>query len=43
MSSSPIRLASAAKYYEEASHQLAAWNWLQEQLTKTELEEFAEL
>jgi hypothetical protein len=41
--SSSIRLSSAAKYYEEASHQLAAWNWLQEQLTEVELEEFAEL
>jgi hypothetical protein len=41
--SSSIRLSSAAKYYEEASHQLAAWNWLQEQLTEAELEEFAEL
>jgi hypothetical protein len=41
--SSSIRLASAAKFYKEESHQLAAWNWLQEQLTETELEEFAEL
>jgi hypothetical protein len=38
-----IRLSSAAKYYEEESHQLAAWNWLQEQLTEAELKEFAEL
>ena len=43
MSVSPIRLSSAAKYYEEESHQLAAWNWLQEQLTEAELQEFAEL
>ena len=43
MSTSPIRLSSAAKYYEEASHQIAAWNWLQEQLTEAELEDFAEL
>jgi hypothetical protein len=41
--SSSIRLASAAKFYKEESHQLAAWNWLQEQLTETELEAFAEL
>jgi hypothetical protein len=41
--SSSIRLASAAKFYKEESHQLAAWNWLQEQLTETELEEFAGL
>lgn len=40
---SSIRLSSAAKYYEEESHQLAAWNWLQEQLTEAELQEFAEL
>jgi hypothetical protein len=39
---SSIRLSSAAKYYEEESHQLAAWNWLQEQLTEAELQEFAE-
>jgi len=43
MSTSTIRLSSAAKYYTEESHQLAAWNWLQEQLTEAELEEFAEL
>jgi hypothetical protein len=41
--SSSIRLASAAKFYKEESHQLAAWNWLQEQLTEDELEDFAEL
>ena len=43
MSTSPIRLSGAAKYYTEESHQLAAWNWLQEQLTEADLEEFAEL
>jgi hypothetical protein len=43
MSGSSIRLSSAAKHYEAASHQLAAWNWLQEQLTKAEIEKFAEL
>jgi len=43
MSISPIRLSSAAKHYKEESHQIAAWNWLQEQLTEAELQEFAEL
>lgn len=43
MSNSPIRLANAAKFYKEESHQLAAWNWLQEKLSNAELEEFAEL
>lgn len=43
MSTSPIRLSSAAKYYTKESHQIAAWNWLQEQLTEAELEDFAEL
>lgn len=38
-----IRLASAAKFYKEESHQLAAWNWLQEQLTPSEVKQFAEL
>jgi len=37
----PIRLINAAKYYEEESHQIAAWNWLEEKLTKEQLEEFA--
>lgn len=38
-----IKLIDAAKYYKELPHQLAAWNWLQEQLTKKQLDEFAEL
>jgi len=38
-----IKLIDAAKYYKELPHQLAAWNWLQEQLTKKQLNEFAEL
>ena len=38
-----IKLTDAAKYYKELSHQLAAWNWLQEQLTKEQLDEFADL
>jgi len=37
----PIRLTNAAKYYEEENHQIAAWNWLEEELTKEQLEEFA--
>jgi hypothetical protein len=38
-----IKLTDAAKYYKELPHQLAAWNWLQEQLTKEQLDEFADL
>lgn len=38
-----IHLRDAAKWYRAESHQLAAWNWLQEQLSKETLEEFAEL
>jgi hypothetical protein len=38
-----IQLTSAAKYYKEASHQIAAWNWLQNQLSAAELEEFASI
>jgi hypothetical protein len=38
-----IKLIDAAKYYKELPHQLAAWNWLQDQLTKEQLDEFAEL
>ena len=40
---SAIRLADAAKHYQALSHQLAAWNWLQEQLSADVLGEFAEL
>jgi hypothetical protein len=37
----PIRLTNAAKYYKEDSHQVAAWNYLEERLTPEELSEFA--
>ena len=37
----PIRLRNAAKYYEDESHQVAAWNWLEEELSPDQLEEFA--
>lgn len=37
----PIRLANAAKYFDGESHQLAAWNWLEGELSKEQLEEFA--
>jgi len=39
----PILLSSAAKYYKEEPHQLAGWNWLQEELTPEQLEEFASI
>jgi len=38
-----IRLTSAAKYYREENHQMAAWNWLQEELSEDQLTEFAEI
>jgi hypothetical protein len=38
-----IQLTSAAKHYKEESHQIAAWNWLQSQLSAAELEEFASI
>ncbi len=38
-----IKLADAAKHYKGLSHQLAAWNWLEEQLPAERLKEFAEL
>jgi hypothetical protein len=38
-----IRLADAAKHDKQLPHQLAAWNWLQEQLSAEELAEFGEL
>lgn len=42
--SKPIRLAEAAKYYTQETHQLAAWNWLEDQLRSPDiLKEFAEL
>jgi hypothetical protein len=36
-----IRLTNAAKYFTEQSHQIAAWNWLQEQLSAKQIDEFA--
>lgn len=38
-----IRLADAAKHFKGLSHQLAAWNALQETLTLQQLQDFAEL
>lgn len=41
----PIRLASAARYTDHPplSHQLAAWNWLEDQLEPDTLTDFAEM
>lgn len=39
----PIKLADAAKYLNGETHQLAAWNWLEDQLPPEVLKEFAEL
>lgn len=39
----PIKLADAAKYYDQETHQLAAWNWLEDQLKPETLQQFAEL
>lgn len=39
----PIRLRDAAYHHRELPHQIAAWEWLEDQLTKAELEEFAEI
>lgn len=43
--SGPIRLASAARFTEQPAltHQLAAWNWLQEQQKPATMAQFAEL
>ena len=38
-----IQLRNAAKHYKELPHQMAAWDWLQEQLTADVLEQFAEM
>jgi hypothetical protein len=38
-----IELSNAAKYYQELRHQKEAWQWLQKQLTQSELAEFAKL
>ena len=38
-----IRLVNAAKAHKSLSHQLAAWNWLQEQIPSPVLAQFAEM
>ena len=38
-----IQLRNAAKHHKELPHQMAAWDWLQEQLTAEALEQFAEM
>jgi lysozyme len=38
-----INLIDAAKYFRDYSHQKAAWEWLQSQLTSEQLAEFAKL
>lgn len=38
-----IHLGDAARWYKAQPHQLAAWNWLEQQLTAQQLTEFAEL
>lgn len=38
-----LRLTEAAKWYKGQPHQLAAFNWLEEQLSAEVLEEFAEM
>ena len=40
---SPIKLIDAVSFYRELPHQTAAWNWLGEQLTPHQLEQFGEL
>ena len=40
---STIQLRDAAKHFKQLPHQLAAWDWLQERLSKEALEQFAEL
>lgn len=39
----PIRLTEAAKFFKQETHQLAAWNWLEDQLKPETLKQFAEL
>ena len=39
----PIKFTDAAKYYEEATHQVVAWEYLQTAVEPGTLEEFAEL
>ena len=38
-----IELTNAAKYYKEQPHQVAAWNYLESQISLDVLDEFAEL
>jgi len=38
-----IQLRKAAKHHKELPHQMAAWDWLQEQLTAEVLEQFGEM
>lgn len=38
-----MRLADAANWYRGEPHQLAGWNWLQEQLSAEQMREFAEM
>ena len=38
-----IQLRNAAKHFKQLPHQLAAWDWLQERVSKETLEQFAEL
>lgn len=38
-----IHLGDAARWYKAQPHQLAAWNWLEQQLSAQQLTEFAEL
>ena len=39
----PIQLTDAAKHYEELPHQVDAWDWLQDQLTPSQLHWFGVL
>lgn len=40
---STIQLRDAAKHFKQLPHQLAAWDWLQERVSKEALAQFAEL
>lgn len=40
---SKIRLVDAAKHFKGLTHQMAAWNWLESELTAAQLSEFAEI
>lgn len=39
----PIKLTAAAQYYRAESHQIAAWDFLEDLLTEEQLDEFAVL